>query len=78
MKVIFDKRAKWRNCIPGDLLLRWYSRREDPGKHGKFDHLWLGPYKFVVVEGNNSFSLQNLEGYLLEFLVNGWFLKYFI
>jgi hypothetical protein len=78
MKSIFDRRAKQRNFIPGDLVLRWDSRREDHGKHGKFDHLWLGPYKIVAVEGNNSFSLQNLEGDLLEFPVNGRFLKHFI
>jgi hypothetical protein len=78
MKAIFDRREKQRNFIPGDLVLRWDSRREDPGKHGKFDHLWLGPYKIVAVEGNNSFSLQNLEGDLLELPVNGWFLKHFI
>jgi hypothetical protein len=75
MKAIFDRREKQRNFILGDLVVRWDSRREDPGKHGNFDHLWLGPYKIVVVEGNNLFSLQNLEGYLLEFLMNGRFLK---
>jgi hypothetical protein len=50
MKAIFDRREKQRNFIPGDLVLRWDSRREDPRKHGKFDHLWLGPYKIVAVE----------------------------
>jgi hypothetical protein len=43
--------------------------REDPRKHRNFDHLWLGPYKITTVEGNNSFSLQNLEGDLLDSLL---------
>ena len=26
----------------GDKVLKWDSRREDKGKHGKFDFLWKG------------------------------------
>jgi hypothetical protein len=58
--------------------LKWDIKRKDLGKHGKIDHLWLGPYKIVAVEGNNSFSLQNLERDLVELPVNGQFLKHFI
>jgi hypothetical protein len=78
MKVIFDRREKQKNFVPNDLVLKWDNMREDPGKHGKFDHLWLRPYNIVVVKGNNSFSLQKLEGDLLESPVNGRFLKHFI
>ena len=28
----------------GDQVLRWDLRRENKGKHGKFDFLWKGPY----------------------------------
>jgi len=71
MKGIFERKEKQRNFIPSDLLLRWDSRREDLDKHGKFDHLWLGSYNIATIEGNNSFSLQNLEGNSLELPVNG-------
>jgi hypothetical protein len=59
-------------------VLIWDCRRDDSGKHGKFNNLWLGPYKIVTTEGKKSFSLQNLEGDLLELFVNEWFLKHFI
>jgi hypothetical protein len=78
MKSIYDWRGKQINFILGDIVLKWDSRREDLGKHGNIDHLWLGPYEITAVQGNNSFSLQNMEGYLLEFSVNGKLLKHFI
>ena len=28
-------------------MLRWDARRDEKPKHGKFDHLWLGPFKIV-------------------------------
>jgi hypothetical protein len=37
MKEIFDRKEKERSFLLGDLVLRWDARREDPGKHGKFD-----------------------------------------
>ena len=57
MNVVFDKKAKDREFLLGDLVLKWESRREDVGKHGNFDHLWFGPYKIAVAEGRNFFSL---------------------
>jgi hypothetical protein len=27
-----------------DMVLLWDKRKEKPGKHGKFDSLWMGPY----------------------------------
>jgi hypothetical protein len=41
MKALFDKKAKDREFLPGDLVLKWDARKEDAGKHGKFDHLWF-------------------------------------
>jgi hypothetical protein len=38
-KALFDKKVKDREFLPGDLVLRWEARKEDVGKHGKFDHL---------------------------------------
>jgi len=40
LKKIFDKRTKAEYFYIGDKVLKWDSRREDKGKHGKFDFLW--------------------------------------
>jgi hypothetical protein len=64
--------------LPRDLVLKWESRREDVGKHGKFDHFRFVPYKIVVVKGRNSFSLQSLSGEILKVPINGRYLKHFI
>jgi len=39
MKNIFDREAKEIDFKFADLVSRWDTRREDNGKHGKFDHL---------------------------------------
>ena len=57
--------------------MRWDKRREKPGKHGKFDSLWLGPYIIDEVAGTNYFYLNDLEGERLILPVNGFLLKMF-
>ena len=37
IKKIYDKRTKEDNFELGDLVLRWDSRNEYKGKHGRFD-----------------------------------------
>ena len=39
MKELFDQHAKDRKLQVGDLVLRWDIRRDEKGKHGKFDPL---------------------------------------
>lgn len=39
LKKVFDKRTKVEDFFIGNKVLRWDSRREDKGKHGKFDFL---------------------------------------
>ena len=78
MKAIFDNKSKDKEFLLGDIVLKWESRREDVGKHGKFDHLWFGSYKIVVEEGRNFFSIQSLSGEILEAPINGHYLKHFI
>ena len=75
MKVLFDKKARDRSLHLGDLVLRWDVSREDKGNHGKFDPLWFGPFMISEAKGNNTFLLENLDGEVLELLVNGKFLK---
>ena len=58
-------------------MLRWDTRREEKGKHGKFDPLWYGPHKIVEVRSNNTFILENLDGEIVQMLVNGQYLKHY-
>ena len=37
IKERFDKKTRQCQLLIGDLVLLWDKRREDPGKHGKFD-----------------------------------------
>jgi hypothetical protein len=78
MKVLFDRKAKERNFLLGDLVLKWDARKEDSGKNGKFDHIWYGPFKVASPEGKNSFLLENLNGKILNAPVNGRFLKHYM
>jgi hypothetical protein len=51
IKEDFDKHTKVDNFEPGDLVLKWDARNEDKGKHGKFDHLWLGLFRIAAYRG---------------------------
>jgi hypothetical protein len=57
MKKIFDKYSKEEDFKVDDLVLKWDSRNEDKGKHGKFDHIWMGPFKIVTCYGVNAYLL---------------------
>ena len=80
IKGMFDKRAKADNFQFGDWVLKWDAVRQDKGKHGKFDSLWMTPFFIHQGYKNNTFELQNLEGEeVFDGPVNGRFLKlYFI
>jgi hypothetical protein len=65
MKALFDQKAKDREFLRGDLVLKWDARKEDSGKHGKFDHIWCGSFKITTSEGKNSFLLENMDGKIL-------------
>ena len=43
-------------------MLKWDSRREDKGKHGKFDLLWKCPYIIYAFRGHNAFFLREMDG----------------
>jgi hypothetical protein len=60
----------------GNLVLKWDAPRQDKGKHGKFEALWIGPFKISEVFSNNTFKLQNMENEeVFGGPVNGHFLK---
>lgn len=77
MNALFDRKAKDRIFHLGDLVIRWDVRREDKGKHGKFDPLWFSPFNTAKAKGNNKFLLENLDGELFEFPINGKNLKHY-
>ena len=75
---MFDKRTKAEDFFIGNKVLKWDSRREDKGKHGKFDFLWKGPFVIQAVQGNNTFFLKSLdESNNDEGPVNGRMLKHY-
>jgi hypothetical protein len=78
MKTLFDRKTKDREFLPGDLVLRWDARKEDSVKHGKFDHIWYGPFRVTTFEGKNSFSLENLDGKIFNAPVNERYLKHYM
>jgi hypothetical protein len=42
-------------------VLKWDAPRQDKGKHGKFEALWIGLFKISKVYSNNVYKLQILE-----------------
>lgn len=54
VKGIFDKGARLRLFQKDNLVLMWDKRKEKPSKHGKFDSVWMGPYRIDDMAGPNS------------------------
>ena len=77
MKNTFDRKVKEEKLLVEDLVLKWDAPREDT--HGKFDHMWVGPYIIAKYRGENAFILyyQN-RSQLKGGLVNGRFLKHYL
>jgi hypothetical protein len=75
VKRAFDKSSRPRTFQKGDIVLLWDKRKEKPGKHGKFDSLWIGPYIIHDMVGPNSFYLSQLDGEKLNLPVNGQLLN---
>ena len=76
IKSRFDRNSKENTFSVADMVLRWDARKEQKGKHGKFDNLWFGPFLVSKVLENNTFILQSLEDEELSSPVNGRFLKH--
>ena len=78
VKIHFDKKANQQIFFENDLVLCWDVKQEDRGKHSKFDNLWFGPFKVVVVLENNTLLLKHLvDDQLVGGPVNGHFHKKF-
>ena len=79
MKNTFDRRVKEEKFLIDDLVLKRDSPHEEKGNHGKFDHMWVGPYIIATHRGENTFILHHQYGSLLDGgLVNGRFLKHYL
>jgi hypothetical protein len=78
MKALFDHKAKNKDFLPDDLVLKWDAMREDSEKHGKFDHIWYRPFIVSTYVGKNSFMLKNLDGKTLSAPVNEHYLKHYM
>jgi hypothetical protein len=79
MKKIFDKNTKQEDFRVNDLVLKWDARNEGKGKHGKFSHIWIGPFRIVVYHENNAYFLQEMNGELTHGgPMNGRFLKHYL
>ena len=79
VKKVFDSKENPNDFQQGDLVLKWDTRHEYKGKHGKFDHLWKGPYLITKNHGNNSYSLQGFDGDPFSARpINGRFLEHYI
>lgn len=79
IKKNFDKKVKAEDFELGNLVLKWNVRYEDKGKHGKFNHLWQGPYKIFAFSGKNAYFLQDVDGNEISSgPVNGRFLKHYL
>ena len=50
IKNIFNKKAKVDNFQVGDWVLKWDVVRQEKGKHGKFDSLWIRPFVIAQVQ----------------------------
>ena len=60
------------------MILRWDARRDDKGKHGKFENLWFGPFRIPNFLDNNTFVLKNIyDENLSGGIINGHFLKHY-
>jgi hypothetical protein len=78
MKALFDQKAKDREFLPGDLVLKWDARKEDSGKHDKFDHIWCGPFKITASEGKEFIFVRKSRWKILNAPINGRYLKHFM
>jgi len=77
IKKSFDKFSRSRSLQVGDMVLLWDRKNKKPGKHKKFDSLWLGPYIIRDIARPNSFHLSRLDGKPLDLPANGQMLKLF-
>ena len=79
IKKIHDRMTKAGDFQIGDKVLKWDSRNEEKGKHGKFENLWKVPFTIHAYRGSNGFLIKDMDrAYLPGGLVNGKMLKHYV
>jgi hypothetical protein len=79
IKIIFDRHTKEDDFKVNNFVLKWDARNENRGRHGKFHHIWMGPFEIDAYHGKNSYLLQELnEDLICGGPVNGRFLKHYL
>ena len=58
----FDKSARPRSFQIGDTVLLWDKRKEKPGKHKKFDNLWMGSVITQCVATHLRYPIRDGKG----------------
>jgi len=59
IKKFLNKRTKADDFKIGEKVLKWDSRREDKGKHGKFKNIWKVCISFQCSKGIMHFFSKN-------------------
>ena len=77
VKGTFDQITRDVKFGIGDIVLVWDKVKEKPGKHGKFEKIWMGPYRVSKIAGKGSVYLETLDGEEFELPVNGILLKHY-
>ena len=77
VKGTFDQRTRDVKFGIGDIVLLWDKVKEKPGKHGKLEKIWMGPYRVSKIAGKGSIYLETLDGDEFELAVNGLLLKHY-
>ena len=67
--MVFDKYHKKRRLLPGMLVMLQDARKLD--FPGKFNALWLGPYRVTEVFPTNVVQLETLDGQLFPTRTSG-------
>jgi hypothetical protein len=79
IKQDFDRKVRKEDFHLGYLVLKWDAPKQYKGKHGKFEDLWIGPFKIYEVFSNNTYKLQDLEdAEVFGSPINGNFMKKFV
>jgi hypothetical protein len=67
VKKYFNKRAKTVEFKIDDKVLLWDSTHTERGRHSKFQKLWLGPFKIVLILSTNSYLLKDMDERLFSY-----------
>ncbi len=75
IKKLFDRIARPRKFMEGDLVLLWDKTHDPRGMHYKFQSFWKGSFQITQENKNNSFKLAYPIGEILPCSYNGQDLK---